>query len=264
MTVSPLRLFDTHAHLDFESIAAALPDVLSRAREAGVVRIVTIGAGRGLAGTREALRIASEHEWIEATAGVHPHEATLLDDAALAELERLARAAKVVAIGETGLDYHYDHSPRPVQRTSFARQIDLARRLGKPIVVHTREAEDDTISILTEGRAAEVGGILHCFSGSARLAERALELGFHLSMSGIVTYKNAREVQDVARTAPRDRLLVETDAPYLAPVPRRGKPNEPAFVAHTLRFLAELRGEDPVELADATAANARRVYRLPD
>lgn len=255
-------LIDTHCHLDPQYLPEGPDEVLARAREAGVIGFVCIGVGQDLAPARAAIELASQHPDIFATVGVHPHDAKTLSDALYAELAELALRPKVVAIGEMGLDYHYDHSPRDVQAESFRRQIALAREVGKPIVVHTREAAEDTLRILEEEKAGELGGIIHCFSEDLPFAERALDLGFDLSFSGIVTFKGARAVQEVAKKAPLDRILVETDSPYLAPVPMRGKRCEPAYVVHTARHIAKLRGIPFEELARATTENARRRLNL--
>jgi TatD DNase family protein len=193
--------------------------------------------------------------------GVHPHDAASLDEAAYAELETLVAAPEVVAVGEMGLDYHYDHSPRDVQRRVFARLVALARAHAKPIVIHTREAAADTLEIMAAEGAREVGGVIHCFSEDRAFAERALDLGFYLSFSGIVTFRSAASVHDVAAWAPLDRVLVETDSPYLAPVPMRGKACEPAYVAHTAVRVAALRKMPLRDLANATTANAERCFR---
>lgn len=259
-----MRLIDTHAHLDFEKFQADFDEILARAAAAGVENIVTIGASDGMASNSRALELADRFDHIYATVGVHPHDARIVDRAAVDQIEALADHPKVVAIGETGLDYHYDNSPRAEQRQAFRWFIQLARKLGQPIIVHTRSADEDTIKILEEEGAQEVGGIIHCFSSGEWLAEKALALGFHLSFSGIVTFKKANEIQEVARSAPLDRILVETDAPFLAPMPRRGKRNEPSYVAHTCRFIADLRGMDHDEFAEATTRNARQLYRLPE
>jgi TatD DNase family protein len=202
-------------------------------------------------------------ERVGAAVGVHPHDAVTLDDAAYDELAILARRPEVVAVGEIGLDYHYDHSPRDVQRRTFARLVGLAREVGKPIVIHTRSAPQDTIDVLTSEGARDVGGVIHCFSEDRPFAEKALALGFDVSFSGIVTFKSSVAVQDVARWAPLDRVHVETDSPYLAPVPLRGKPCEPAYVVHTARRVAELRGIAFEDLAAAASANTERLFRRP-
>jgi TatD DNase family protein len=255
-------LIDTHCHLDPQYFPEGPDAALARAEAAGIRGFVVIGVGRDLAQARAAVALAERSpERIAAAVGVHPHDATTLDDAAYAELAALARRPEVVAVGEIGLDYHYDHSPRDVQRRVFARLVGLAREADKPIVVHTRSAPDDTIDVLAAEGARDVGGVIHCFSEDRAFAERALALGFDLSFSGIVTFKSSAAIQDVARWAPLDRILVETDSPYLAPVPLRGKPCEPAYVVHTARRVAELRGIPLAELGVATSANAERLFR---
>jgi TatD DNase family protein len=262
--------FDSHCHLDSENCSVEQRDaVLARARAAGVERLVTVGVG-GPAAMREAVALseasgpATGSEQLEpriwATAGVHPHDAESFDP----ELETLLREClarpRVVALGEVGLDYHYDHSPRARQREVFARMIALARELRKPLVIHTREAAADTLEILSAEGAREVGGIIHCFSEDREFARRVLELDFDLSFSGIATFKSARSIQDVAAWAPPERVLLETDSPYLSPVPLRGKRCEPAFVVHTARRLAELRGIALERVAELTTANAVRRF----
>jgi TatD DNase family protein len=255
-------LVDTHCHLDPQYFPSGPDEVLARAREAGVGGFVVIGVGTDLAAARAAVALAKRmSERAGAAVGVHPHDAVTLDDAALAELSALTLEPEVVAIGEIGLDYHYDHSPREVQRAAFARLIGLARERKKPIVVHTRNAPTETIDILTSEGARDVGGVIHCFSEDQPFAEKALDLGFDLSFSGIVTFKTSLAIQQVARWAPLDRILVETDSPYLAPIPKRGKPNEPAYVVHTARRVAELRGIAFEALAEATTVNAERAFR---
>jgi TatD DNase family protein len=258
----PPVIVDTHCHLDPHYFPDGADPVILRAREAGVVGFVVVGVGKDLAPARAAVSLAAaQADRIGAAVGVHPHDATMLDDAVHAELAALAARPEVVAVGEIGLDYHYDHSPRDVQRTAFARLIALARAVNKPIVVHTREAADDTLAILAAEGARDVGGVIHCFSEDRPFAERAIALGFYVSFSGIVTFKNTRAVQEVAAWAPLDRVLVETDSPYLAPVPKRGKPCEPAYVAYTLARVAELRGMDVTALGEATTANAEALFR---
>lgn len=257
-------LVDTHCHLDPGYFPEGPAEVLARAEAAGVRGFVVVGVGRDLAPARAALELARRSpERVGASVGVHPHDAVTLDDALYEELAALAAEPEVVAIGEIGLDYHYDHSPRETQREVFAKLIHLARERGKPIVVHTREAPADTIDVLAREGAREVGGVIHCFSEDRAFAERALDLGFDLSFSGIVTFKGSVAIQDVARWAPLDRILVETDSPYLAPVPLRGKPCEPAYVVHTARRVAELRGMAFEALCEATTANAERRFRRP-
>ena len=247
-------LVDSHCHLDFDSFAEDFDDVLSRARSAGIGTMVTICTK--LTEFEEVRAIAEKAPDIYCSVGVHPHEAAEegVDDPA-GLIERAAHE-KVVGIGETGLDYYYEHSPREAQATSFRAHIEAARETGLPLIVHTRDADDDTVAILEEEHAkGPFPGVIHCFTSSRALAEAALELGFYISLSGIVTFKSARDLQETAKIVPLDRILVETDAPYLAPVPKRGKRNEPAFVAHTAAFLAELRGETPERLAEITTDN---------
>jgi TatD DNase family protein len=256
---------DTHCHLDpkyFPPSRGGPDDVLARARAAGVHGFIVVGVGEDLEPARAAVALARRvPERIGAAVGVHPHDATSLTDAAYDELAKLAAVPEVAAVGEIGLDYHYDHSPRDVQRAAFARLIGLARAVAKPIVVHTRSAPADTLDILTSEGARDVGGVIHCFSEDRAFAEKALDLGFDISFSGIVTFKSSAAIQEVAAWAPLDRIVVETDSPYLAPVPLRGKPCEPAFVVHTARRVAELRGIAPETLAEATTANAERLFR---
>ena len=258
-------LFDTHCHLDDPRLFEELDAVLDRAWRAGVRRITTIGCARDVASVRSAVEIARQHpEWISATVGIHPHEAKHLDDSLCDAIRDAGADPLVVAIGETGLDFHYDHSPRPIQEEAFRKQIAIARELHKPLVIHTREAAEETLQILRDEHAHEVGGIIHCFSEDPHFASAALDLGFVSSFSGIVTFPNATQVQDAARKQPADALLVETDAPYLAPAPKRGKRNEPAYVAHTAARIAELRGEDPETLAQRAYDNALRLFGLRD
>jgi TatD DNase family protein len=255
-------LVDTHCHLDPGYFPEGADAVIARAHAEGVNGFVNIGVGRDLEPARRAVALAEQRPDVWATVGMHPHDASSLDDAAFAELEALARRPRVVAVGEIGLDYHYMRSPRERQGEVFRRFVALARAVKKPIVVHTREAAADTLAILEEERAREVGGIIHCFSEDRAFAERALALGFDLSFSGIVTFKTATAVKEVAAWAPPDRILVETDSPYLAPIPFRGKRCEPAHVAVTARVVAGLRGEDFEALAARTTENAKRLLGL--
>ncbi|MEM7136637.1 MAG: TatD family hydrolase [Myxococcota bacterium] len=258
-------LFDTHCHLDDPRLHAELGEVLERAASAGVSRITTIGCANDVASVGSALALAHAHpETISATVGVHPHDAKHFDRALEDALVDAGADDAVVAIGETGLDFHYDHSPHEDQRRAFRAQVQIAKQLKKPLVIHTRSAPEETLRILREEGAHDVGGIIHCFSEDASFAKGALDLGFVSSFSGIVTFKKAIEVQEAARQQPSDAILVETDAPYLAPIPKRGKRNEPAYVAHTAARIAELRGEDPEELAATTYDNAMRVFGLSD
>jgi len=257
---APLELFDTHAHLHFPEFDADREAMLHRARAAGVRRMVTIGTDADT--TRAAIAIAEREGDVWATAGVHPHDAGETDDVALAEVERLAGNPRVVAIGEIGLDFFRNLSPRDAQGRVFRRFIALARRLRKPVVVHCREAHAEVLSILSEERAAEVGGIMHCFSGDVEIARRCLDLGLVISLAGPVTYPNARALPDVARFVPADRLVVETDCPFLPPQGYRGKRNEPAYLALTAARVAELRGEPLEVFAGRASDNARRLLRI--
>lgn len=252
-------IVDSHCHLDFDSLRQDLPAVLARAREAGVGLMVTISTRMS---TFERVRaVAEAHEQVYCSVGVHPHEAESEGDVTPERLCELAGHPRVVGIGETGLDYYYEHSPRNAQEASFRRHIEAARRTGLPLIVHTRDADAETAGILREEMAkGAFSGVLHCFSAGAELARAALELGFYISFSGIVTFPKAEELRRIAADVPLDRLLVETDAPYLAPVPRRGKPNEPAFVVHTAARLAELRNLDEAELHRLTTENFFRLF----
>ena len=257
---SPM-LIDTHCHLDPQYFPNGPDEALARAREVGIGGFVAIGVGKDLAPARAAVALSERlPSRIGCAIGVHPHDAAQLDDAMYEELAVLAAAPSVLAVGEIGLDYHYDHSPRDVQKAVFARLIALARSLKKPIVIHTRSAPADTLALLVSERAKDVGGVIHCFSEDRAFATKALNLGFDLSFSGIVTFKSSVAIQDVAGWAPLERILVETDSPYLAPVPLRGKPCEPAYVVHTARKVAELRGMPFEALAEATTVNAQRRF----
>ena len=256
-------LCDSHCHLDFESYGEDLEDVLSRARAAGVARLVTIGAGREVSSAESAVRIARANAgWISATVGVHPHDVQLANEEIFDALDRLAADPLVVGIGETGLDYHYEHAPRVLQAEAFRRFIAMARAHKKPIIVHTRQAAADTLAILREERASDVGGVIHCFSEDAVFAKAALDLGFVSSFSGIVTFKKADAIRQAAKEQPLDAILIETDAPFLAPVPYRGKRNEPAYVARVAEEIAALRGMDVGLVRRETTRNSCRLFGL--
>ena len=258
---APPRLFDTHAHLDFPKLRDELDDVVQRARDEGVQRIVTIGASNGLESNFRALEIAKKYDHIHCTAGIHPHDAHLCDDEAYRTIaDEFAHLPQVVAIGETGLDYHYDNSPREVQQSVFRRFLQLAREVQKPVVIHSRDADEDTVEILRD--EGSDSGILHCFTGSPWMAEEVLKLGFHISFSGIVTFNSAQELRDIAQNVPDDRILVETDSPFLAPTPHRGKTNQPAYVRKTAEVLAEVRGESLEDFAEKTYQNGCRLYGI--
>ena len=254
------ELFDTHAHLHFPEFADDLPAVLERARAAGVRRLVTIGTD--VATSAAALALAGREPGVWATAGIHPHDAAEADETAFAEIERLAADPRVVAIGEIGLDFFRDLSPREVQERTFRRLLELARRVGKPALVHCRDAHAETLAILDDGRVGAVGGVMHCFSGDVAIARRCLDLGLVISLAGPVTYPNARALPDVARFVPGDRLVVETDCPYLPPQGHRGRRNEPAYLALTAARVAELRGEPLARLGPQMSATAQRLFRV--
>jgi len=253
-------LIDTHAHLDLPEFAGDLPAVLDRAREAGIIHVVSISID--LASLRRNLEIAAAHPgFVSTTAGVHPHDAAKLTDTDWEQLARLAADPRVVAVGEAGLDYYRDHAPRARQQELFARHIALAREAGKPLVVHSRDAADDTFALLKRESAGEIRGVLHCFSGNREDAGRALDLGLLISIAGPLTYPKSR-LPEVARTVPIERMVVETDAPYLAPQSRRGRRNEPSFVAETVAALAAVKGLAPRDVARVTTRNACGLFDL--
>jgi TatD DNase family protein len=254
-----VKLIDSHCHLNYPGLAERQDEVLANARARGIAGFLNIS-------TRQkewaaVVGVAERNEDVWATIGVHPHEADAHPDLGAAALAEAASHPRVVAIGECGLDYFYDKSDRAAQRDRFQAHIEAARATGLPLVIHTRDAEHDTAEILSrEVGKGGVTGVLHCFTGSAELARKALDRGFYVSISGIVTFKNAQDLQETAKTIPLDRLLVETDSPFLAPVPNRGKTCEPAFVADTAAFLSDLRDEPLDELAEATSANFFKLF----
>lgn len=250
---------DSHCHIDMKDFDADRADVVARAKAAGITDMLIVGGVDAEAGHRRALA-AAQALGVPASAGIHPHEAKLATEEIYAEIEGWARAGKIVAIGEIGLDFHYDHSPRDVQREVFRRQIRLARAVRRPVIIHTREADAETATILEEEKAGECGGVIHCFTGGPELAERALALGFFISFSGIVTFPRAEGIQKVAATMPLEKLLIETDAPFLAPIPHRGKRNEPAFVVEVARKVAALRGIAVEDVGRAALANFRALF----
>ncbi len=254
-----VRLVDSHCHLDFSDFGGDFLEVLARARENGVERMLTICTR--VTKFAQVLAIAEAHENIRCTVGIHPHEAEAEPDVDAGRLAELARHPKVVGIGEAGLDYFYDKSPRERQQAVFATHIEAARLSGLPIVVHSRDADEDTVRLLQDGaKKGGLTGVIHCFTSTQYLADAALEMGFYISLSGIVTFKNAEALRDVAKTVPLDRLLVETDSPYLAPIPMRGKRNEPAFVRHTAGFVADFLGLPLADLAEKTTRNFDRLF----
>ena len=252
---------DSHCHLDDKRFAGDLDAVLDRAAAAGVARILTIGTGEGPPEIDRAVRLAERYEQVYASIGVHPHDASKAVARTYDDLRALADHGKVVAFGEIGLDYHYDFSPREVQREVFIEQLKLARNVGLPVTIHTREAWEDTMTILAEHWAGE--GVMHCFTGDPAQAREALALGFHLSYGGVLTFKTAENVRESARITPDDRLLIETDAPYLAPIPHRGKRNEPSMMVQTARRLAEVRGTTIERVAEITSINFEQLCLRP-
>jgi TatD DNase family protein len=270
-------LIDSHCHIDGEAFDGDRDEVVARARQAGVAAMLNIGTGDPHSDDfSKAVAVAEKYENVYAAVGVHPHDAKLYDDAAEAHLIELARSSKkVIAWGEIGLDYYYDHSPRDVQVEVFRRQIRTARELNLPIIIHSRDADAETVQVLTEECSGETengklktengtgrfrGGIMHCFGGTPRMAEALMEIGFLISFAGNVTFKKAENLREAARIVPLDQLLIETDCPFLTPVPFRGKRNEPSFVVHTAAFLAELYNVDTDVVADATTQNFLRFF----
>ncbi len=262
---------DSHAHLDGKQFQADREQVIARAREGGVETIVAIGNGDGPGTLDCGIQLAAKYDFMFATVGIHPHEARLATDAVYSELEQLARRPKVIAWGEIGLDYFYDHSPRDVQQNVFQIQMELARAAKLPIIIHCRpsnnsdDAWEDCLNLLQRhwGLSGR-GGILHCFTGTWQYAQRALDIGFMISFAGNVTFPKAQQIRDAARQVPVDRMFIETDCPYLAPVPHRGQRNEPSFVRETARQIGELRGMSTEDVGRQTAANFYRFFSLPE
>lgn len=257
-----MELVDSHCHLDSKSFDADRAAAIGRARSAGVGWMMAIGNGDGPPDLEAGLRLADADARMLASVGVHPHDAAKVAEETYTELAELARRPKCAAWGEIGLDYHYDFSPRDTQRAVFARQLELAGAAGLPIIIHTREAWQDTMKLVRAHWRGTRGGVFHCFSGNPREAEEALALGFHISFSGIITFPRSTEIREAARLVPDERILIETDAPYLAPVPYRGKRNEPAYVVETAKKLAELRGVTVDRVAELTTANWLSLMRL--
>ena len=255
---------DSHAHIDGPEFEADRDEIIERARAAGVSVILNVGTGDPHSGAFErAVALGQKYDSVYTAIGTHPHDARFYDDKAEAKIKSLVTSERVLAWGEIGLDFHYDNSPRDAQVEVFKRQLRAAREYDLPVVIHTREAESETIDILkTEYDGAERRGVFHCFSGSKDLAQRALELGFMISFSGIVTFKKADELRDVAQSVPLDRLLIETDCPYLAPIPYRGKRNEPAYVVEVARCLAGIHGVEVEEIGRVTSHNFVSFFRI--
>lgn len=255
---------DSHAHIEMDDFTADREAMIQRALDRGVEIIVNVGNGDAAKDSHaSAFRIAEKHSFIYTTVGVHPHEASLLDDKLYARLVDLSAHPKVIAWGEIGLDYHYDNSPREAQRDGFRKQLRLARERRLPVVIHTREAEADTLALLKEEwTGTGLPGIIHCFTGTRAFAEEAIKLGFVISFSGVVTFKKAEDLRETARALPLEKILIETDSPFLAPVPYRGRRNEPAYVVETARAIGELRGLSTEEIGQVTSQNFKRIFRL--
>jgi TatD DNase family protein len=252
---------DSHAHLDSSDFDSDRADVLRRARDAGVDRILAVGSGSGPGTLDCAIKLAEQHDDLDASIGIHPHESALASDEDFQFLLQLAEHPRVIAWGEIGLDFHYDHSPRDVQIEVFARQLAFARAKTLPVIIHTREAEFETLKALQEHWGGDgPGGVLHCYSGSLQLAQQCIEMGFWVSFSGILTFPKAQNLRDVAKEIPLNRLLIETDSPYLAPVPHRGKRCEPRFVVETAKVLAQLRGLSVEDIGRITSLNYRTLF----
>jgi TatD DNase family protein len=251
---------DSHAHLDDPRFDEDRDAVIQRAWDSGIRKILTIGNGGGPDQMGCGIPIAESRDWIYTSVGVHPHDAVKVEERHYSLIENLAAHSRVLAVGETGLDYYYDNSPREIQREVFRRQLALANKLNLPVIIHTRDADDDTIALLKEMNPSR--GVIHCFTSGEKLADFVLEIGFYISFSGIVTFPRAQTLAAVAHRVPPDRILVETDCPYLAPVPHRGKRNEPAFVADTARFLAQIRGMSIDELATLASANFDTLFAV--
>jgi TatD DNase family protein len=252
--------FDTHAHLDDEQFAEDQKTVIQRAQEAGVELIVNVGYH--VSSAVQTVELTQKYDFIYGAVGMHPHEAQDLDEVSLAKLRELAQTPRIVAIGEIGLDYYYDLSPRATQQTVFREMIRLAREVRLPIIIHDREAHEDTLRIVKEEKASEVGGIFHCYSGSLAMAKEVIKLGFLLALGGALTFKNARKTVEVAKEIPLEYFLIETDCPYLTPEPYRGKRNEPAYVAKVAEEIAEIKGLSIEEVAQATLDNGKRLFKI--
>lgn len=255
-------LFDTHVHLNAEQYEDDLQEVINRALEKGVQNMVVVGFDEPT--IKKAIQIAETYDFIYASVGWHPVDAIDMTDEHLAWIEELAQHPKVVALGEMGLDYHWDKSPKEVQKDVFRRQIRLARKVNLPIIIHNRDATEDVVTILKEEHVEEVGGIMHCFTGSIEVAKQCMDMNMYISFGGPVTFKNAKKPKEVAAELPLDKLLIETDCPYLTPHPFRGKRNEPGYVSYIAEQIAELKGITYEELADITTANAKKLFGIND
>ncbi|OGP47143.1 MAG: hypothetical protein A2022_03875 [Deltaproteobacteria bacterium GWF2_42_12] len=264
------KLIDTHAHLDDPKFNKDIDEVIKRAKDAGLEKIITVGCwqpphpseGEGEKGLKHIIELSERHDFLYTALGIHPHDAKDACDGAFSEIKKLANHPKVVAIGETGLDYHYERSPRHIQKTSFIKHIQLARELNLPLIIHTREAQNDTLDILNEEGVNNIGGIMHCFSGSYEMAKKCLDMGLYLSFTGVVTFQKASNIHELVRKIPIEKMLIETDCPYLAPEPHRGKRNEPSFIVETAKKIAELKGLSFDDVARITSLNAKDIFGI--
>jgi TatD DNase family protein len=248
-------LIDTHAHLE---MLEGVPDVIERARDSGVERIIAVSSD--LPSSKSSIEISKNFPEVFAAVGIHPHEASSLNDEIFSEIENLAAEQKVLAIGETGLDYHYMHSPREVQIYSFRKHIELAKRVCLPLVIHVRDAHEDVLKVLREENTRDMSAVIHCFTGDYQTARQYIDEGFYISFSGVITFKNAEDIREAVRKIPSEMMVVETDSPYLAPIPFRGKRNEPAYVTYVARKIAELRGISFEEVEEQTTTNAKNLF----
>ena len=253
-------LFDTHAHYDNERFNEDRDEAIERAYKSGVKYI--LNASYDLKSSAESVSLSGKYDFVYASVGIHPHDVSSVDESAVSTLEGYALNKKVVAIGEIGLDYYYDNSPRELQRYWFARQIRLAKRLGLPIIIHNRDAHEDTFKIVREEQASEVGGVFHCYSGSVEMAKELINNNFYIALGGVVTFKNARKVVDVAAFVPDNRLLIETDCPYMAPEPYRGKRNESSYLWQVAEKIAQIRGVTTEYIARITTENAKNLFKI--
>lgn len=255
-------LIDTHAHLDDPKFNSDIDDVLKRAQDAGIENIITVGTWQKDAGLEHILPLLDKYDFLYASLGVHPHDAQGANDAAFSEIRELAAHPKVIAIGETGLDYHYEHSPKDIQKKVFIKHIQLARELNLPLTIHSREAENDTLEILMQEGVMDIGGVLHCFSGPYEMAKRCLDMGLYLSFTGVVTFPKATNIHEVVKKISVEKMLLETDCPYLAPEPHRGKRNEPSFIVETAKRIAEIKGLSYEDVARITTLNAKDLFGI--
>ncbi|MBI4042323.1 MAG: TatD family hydrolase [Deltaproteobacteria bacterium] len=253
-------MIDTHAHLDFPDYDADREEVLKRAKEAGVEKMIIVSTEP--ASLTKTLHLAKQYDPLYATVGIHPHDTKEMNEELFQQLLDLGREEKVVAVGETGLDFYYEHSPRETQMHWFRRQIEAARSLKVPLIIHTRQANEETLSILRDMNADEIGGVFHCFTSDWEMARQALDLGFYISFTGIVTFKKADDLREVVKKVPLEKMLLETDSPFLTPEPLRGKRNEPAFMIHTAQLIASLKNRSMEEIDRVTTANAVTLFRL--